>query len=265
MSALTLVRLTPDAERFSAWAARRDYLPRSGADLGYALHAGLKACLSGLAPQPFYWRDGGEGVQIFGYSRAAPDALLDAARLPILNDPALGEALAIASLDARAMPETWRAGARYSFETCIRPVVRSRDDLVAKAKPQPADKVRRNGANGRRYAVTEIDAVFAARVRRGGDVAHEQAYGAWLQARLAAGGVELVEARLISRSARDVLRRPPSGLGRRAVVVPGPVAVFRGDLQVNDPVRFTCMLEKGVGRHTAFGFGMLLLAPPGAL
>jgi CRISPR system Cascade subunit CasE len=41
-----------------------------------------------------------------------------------------------------------------------------------------------------------------------------------------------------------------------------PDATFRGTLRVDDPARFAAAaLARGVGRHRAFGFGMLLLRP----
>ena len=36
-----------------------------------------------------------------------------------------------------------------------------------------------------------------------------------------------------------------------------------GTLTVTDPQAFAALLSGGVGRHAAFGFGMLLLSPPG--
>jgi CRISPR system Cascade subunit CasE len=41
-----------------------------------------------------------------------------------------------------------------------------------------------------------------------------------------------------------------------------PNAVLEGHLMVRDPVAFRALLARGVGRHRAFGFGMLLLRPP---
>jgi CRISPR system Cascade subunit CasE len=37
--------------------------------------------------------------------------------------------------------------------------------------------------------------------------------------------------------------------------------VFSGLLQVEDAAAFTALLARGIGRHRAFGFGMLLLKP----
>lgn len=96
-------------------------------------------------------------------------------------------------------------------------------------------------------------------------------YRSWLAARLEpAASLEM--ARLIST--RDAL------LWRRGIPQGGPAlsmydrprlshagrsalgrreAVFEGTLRVGDPAAFASLLARGVGRHRAFGFGMLLL------
>jgi CRISPR system Cascade subunit CasE len=45
----------------------------------------------------------------------------------------------------------------------------------------------------------------------------------------------------------------------------GPDAVLRGRLQIEDGNGFARLVARGIGRHRAFGFGMLLLMPPGRL
>jgi CRISPR system Cascade subunit CasE len=56
--------------------------------------------------------------------------------------------------------------------------------------------------------------------------------------------------------------RRTQGPNRRAR--PGlrkPDVTFRGMLEVVEPGAFEALLRRGVGRHRAFGFGMLLLRP----
>jgi CRISPR system Cascade subunit CasE len=40
------------------------------------------------------------------------------------------------------------------------------------------------------------------------------------------------------------------------------MALIRGELVVGDPDSFNAMLAGGIGRHVAFGYGMVLLSPP---
>ena len=41
----------------------------------------------------------------------------------------------------------------------------------------------------------------------------------------------------------------------------GPDAVMRGILTITDAAAFSNLLARGVGRHRAYGYGMLLLRP----
>ena len=41
----------------------------------------------------------------------------------------------------------------------------------------------------------------------------------------------------------------------------GPDAVMRGNITVTDSDAFTRLLSHGIGRHRAYGYGMLLLRP----
>ncbi len=50
--------------------------------------------------------------------------------------------------------------------------------------------------------------------------------------------------------------------GKRKVrFVNGPDVIFTGQLQVEHSEAFARLLARGIGRHRAFGFGMLLLKP----
>ena len=43
----------------------------------------------------------------------------------------------------------------------------------------------------------------------------------------------------------------------------GPDALMRGTLEITDGSAFTKLLAGGIGRHRAYGYGMLLLRPAG--
>ena len=36
---------------------------------------------------------------------------------------------------------------------------------------------------------------------------------------------------------------------------------MQGNLTITEPEKFACLLARGVGRHRAYGYGMLLLRP----
>jgi CRISPR system Cascade subunit CasE len=88
----------------------------------------------------------------------------------------------------------------------------------------------------------------------------EAVYSDWLAERLR-GAATLEDARLAA-FLRTRAMRPGRGSERRAARVEGPDAVIQGTLAVEDPEAFAVRLAQGVGRHLAWGYGMLLLRPP---
>jgi CRISPR system Cascade subunit CasE len=93
-----------------------------------------------------------------------------------------------------------------------------------------------------------------------------QVYGQWLVRQFTRDGAAQAKSEAVSLIGfRRVLtlRQSRSGEGGRRRGVERPDALFSGELTVQDPEAFARLLERGVGRHRAFGFGMLLLRPPG--
>lgn len=246
---LTLVRLHPDMARVARWAAgtgQRAFV----ADPDYALHAITQAALGEIAPKPFACRKRGGVVELIGYVRAAPE-VLERARSLDAHDPEAAAALCLAGMAVKAMPEDWRSGERLSFEVRVAPVVRSRAHAPG------------------RYV--EMDAAF--HPPGGADaVDREAAYRVWLQQQFARQeAAELVAHDTVAfRLARIARRTQPSlpnggeAPVRKASTGLLPDLTVRGELRIGAGPAFGDLLARGLGRHRAFGFGCLLLAPPGA-
>ena len=93
----------------------------------------------------------------------------------------------------------------------------------------------------------------------GRSISREEVYGDWLRAQLAnLGGASLVDVKLKAFQRERLMRRTHGDkrVGRR---VERPDALLTGQLKVTDSEAFSQLLARGVGRHRAFGFGMLLL------
>jgi CRISPR system Cascade subunit CasE len=92
-----------------------------------------------------------------------------------------------------------------------------------------------------------------------------QVYGQWLRDNLARqGGAELIDVSLERFCLLEVLRKSRkvgAGEPRSNRAVNGPDAVLKGRLRVTDSFAFAELVARGVGRHRAFGFGLLLLRP----
>lgn len=264
---LTLVQMRPAMGPLLRWADRRAVVARQGPDdLGYALHAILKAAFGDYAPQPFVLIDppgrrarpgADSAAQILGYTtRDVADLRGHASAFA---EPEVVAALGLDGLAAKAMPAVFATGTRLGFRTRIRPVVRrDRDGDRTKTREHDAYLAAVEG-----FAVE--NGVGTAPTTRG------EVYRDWLARQLAAGGAEVERANLdafrltrVGRRDRDgTLRQIPAPSRTMRGMAGHPDATVTGTLVVRDPEAFAALLARGVGRHRAFGFGMLLLRPPG--
>jgi CRISPR system Cascade subunit CasE len=123
-----------------------------------------------------------------------------------------------------------------------------------------------NAGNGH-HGGAEVD-VFLARsfsVGSNGTLSREDVYRDWLTGRLAdttVCGVHVVQVRIAALSRTRLVRRT-QGAERQAKTLERPDVHFEGDLIVEDGNAFIRLLARGVGRHKAFGFGAMMVVPPG--
>lgn len=283
---LHLVRAPIDATALAAFAAAAGAVDDDG---GYAVHLALRRRFGAAGPQPFRLMQDDRGqALLLGYV-ADPEPLGETAE-PALPDPTGSWGADAASVfpepfEARAMPEAWRPGARYAFEVLVRPV-RRRGNRVRAALAQ----------EGQREVGAERDAFLAAVLPLARDEPHDRTrarvYAEWLAERMvvpndlghgpgvAAAEIEWREGETLRPGDGVPMARPgdPSllvgfrrtrvarsdhGASARLRRVEGPEALMRGTLRVADPHAFAQLLARGVGRHAAFGYGMLLLRPAG--
>lgn len=265
---LYLMRLVVDLSALAQQADERGWVKRKGAggrevdvafDEGRALHHILTETFGPQALQPFRLmvapraRTG----RLYAYSRHAREALLQQAN--VAAQPETERALRWRDLEAREMPSNWRAGQRIGFDLRARPIRRigegladaARDISFAKGAELDAFRVemlrRFPNRSAREGGETESEMEAVGRTR-------EAVYSDWLAERLA-GAAELVPetVRLVR------FQRVKTARGDQAIE--GPDAVLQGELLVQDPSAFSTLLGKGVGRHRAYGYGMLLLRP----
>lgn len=242
--ALQMIRGSVDMRSFQHWAGSRQTMSRQTFDEGYAMHCFLAGVFGELAPQPFRLiipRGKGNRRGVFyGYGSAEVEALRGAAAQ--FADPLQARVLPSADLDGKPMPATWQAGTRLGFEILTRPTVRR-----ARGSGNPGAEIDAFQREAERYPPGAMPR------------SREEVYKDWLSAQFQRhGGAELESASLVSfqrtRSMRALKRMP----------FEGPTALLRGTITVTGGNDFTRLLARGVGRHRAYGYGMLLLRPIGA-
>lgn len=253
---LYLLHTQPDARLLAAWMAQhqRRYAHHSH-DMGDALHGLLRAAFGEHAPQPFRYIDEHQGLLAY----TTLDAQAMEAQVA-LADPIAAQTLGLSACAnhsgyrLRAFPTQWPANQVLGFEVRVRPTVR--------------------GARGRGEQDAFLHAVAQAGGKDGAAVDRGAVYAQWLREHLAErkdapqqpwqGAVELLDVQLQSFARSKAMRRTQATASqpRQGHASEGPDAVLTGHLRITDPTAFAHLLVRGIGRHRAFGFGMLMLHRP---
>ena len=237
---LHMVRAEVDLRAFHRWMGAKGLQ-----DPDHGMHCLLVECFGELAPKPFRLiapRTGPSGV-LYGYGLAAVESLREAAS--VYAAPLQVCVVPVDQMASKPMPTQWQVGKRMGFETRIRPIVR-----------------RSRSISGRQTRECDAFQAEAERFPRGGMKRNrEEVYTDWLVDqfdRIGGARLDLDRTRLVSFQRTRAVRKLH---GRQSE---GPDAVMRGDLTITDSEAFSALLARGIGRHRAYGYGMLLLRPANA-
>lgn len=210
-------------------------------DLGYGVHAWLAAAFGQGTIRP--WRllhDRRRPTRILGYTTRDAAELRE--QLAAFAEPSVYAVCPDLERDilTRPMP-TWLPGRLLAFEVQCCPVGRKSGSGVEK----------------------DIFLISADHGHRN-DLDRESVYTAWAAERLERNNACSVRSIRLDgfRLVRQLRKTQPSENGRSRARLVRPMALIRGELVVGDPDSFNAMLAGGIGRHVAFGYGMVLLSPP---
>jgi CRISPR associated protein. len=235
-----MIQCTLDPKAFMAFAHEQGLDPARGElDLGYLGHAWLKAAFGNLAPRP--WRlfmpkrsKARQPSRILAYSHYSHDALAD--HMARFTTPAVAAVCPPEAVLSKAMPQDWPTDQRYAFESVCCPVGRKaqtgreKDLFLIEADHAPEGRLNRAHIY-QHWFKTQAESVDGIQI-----------------ANVILAGFRLAG---ISRKAHETPRKSRS-LRR-------PYAEFRGVLQAADGTSLLSLLQRGIGRHRAFGFGMVLI------
>jgi CRISPR system Cascade subunit CasE len=248
---LHLVSCPVYEDKLFAFAARYRGARMKDFDEGYAVHALMAAVFDhGLpqpervAPKPFrVVTKGGGWIEVLGYSTFDHRELAERARS--LSDPGIAKVFEIDRLASKPMPSTFELGARLRFSVRACPIRR-----IAKRGPMTRERC-------------EVDAFLAQSWEVGGeqDLDRNEVYREWLGEELRKEGASALLQAEVTRFQLVQLHRRTQAQERETRWTARPDVTFEGTLEVRDAPAFMRRLARGVGRHRAFGFGMLLLAP----
>ncbi len=202
-------------------------LPLHASDDGYRVHAYLQEVFDGKAPTPFRIVKGrGREIDVLAYTEADLK--------PVSSDVAVATKL---------LPTKWPKGHRFAFEVVCCPVVRMASSSERFKK----------GA--------EVDVFLRECWRQGPNaiIDRTEIYTAWLRDKLAAQGGAAIDACQVVRYQRTKLLRKTQGSIRKSHQSDKPAVEFTGVLEIQDSDKFLSLIQRGIGRHRGFGFGMLLV------
>ena len=234
---LQMIRAEIGLREFQRWMGMRRLQ-----DPDHAMHCLLTECFGkDLAPKPFRVmtpRGGRQGC-LYGYGAADAGALRDAAAM--FACPLQAGIIPADRIESKPMPSEWQTDKRLSFEVRVRPTRRLTRPIGDSGKCHVAERDA--------FLMQALDESRETRSR-------EAVYTDWLGERLqSCGGARLESATLQSFQRTRAVRR------RHTRHSEGPDALMRGNLVVTDGDAFAKLLAGGVGRHRAYGYGMLLLRP----
>jgi CRISPR system Cascade subunit CasE len=231
MSTLHLLRIPVDPPRLLRFAAAHG-ITQEDETLGYTLHAWLAALFGAHAPKPFRYFAHRQEV----LAHTTEDAATLIVHAQAFAKPEAWAALGADGVAGKPMPTAWRVGQRLRLEVLACPTSRQGDeekDVYLRALDRLGEKAPARG----------------------------EIYQAWFQ-RQWGSAVQLANVELLGMRARArLLRRARDGT-HRLRVVERPEGLFAADAVITNPERFQMLLARGIGRHRAFGYGMVLLSPP---
>ena len=254
-----LIHVPVDMRKFGRWAGERGLVRRGSFDRDFALHVLLAGMFGKAALQPFrlFASERRREAGLYAYSDSDAEQLRSVAGTVAPPDCLAVLDLGPESLRSKPMPAGFEAEQRLGFDLRVRPVRRLRREL-------PDSRSGKALARG-----AEVDAFRLEALRRfphgwkepeegaaKAGITREKVYGDWLAERLE-GAARIERCRLVVFQRARTVRG--DGIGPE-----GPDATLQGVLTVREPDAFAGLLRAGVGRHRAYGYGMLLLRPPDA-
>ena len=237
-------------------------------------------------------RERGPRLEVLAYAPLGHRQLEAAARLHA--DPALYDGIAWADAVSKPMPEL-DAGRRVELRVRLCPIVRQRrpdapgrhDEVDAWIHAQCEKLCGKPAKPTKAFFATLTEVREELQKKRRTDPAatdprlldREQVYAAWAVNLLERQAGVIVQrddgdppAARVAVEGRRLLRLVRRNRERQATLIPPrrrddigdegkPEALVRATVSITDPAAFRQALARGVGRHRAFGFGMLLVKP----
>ena len=200
-------------------------------DTGHALHCLLTETLGAVAPSHFrlMTRHHSDNATLYGYCRHDADELRR--QHQAFASPAQDRAMPATAIQTKVMPTEWPDATDIAFELRCRPL--------------------------RQHHTKELDAYRWLKEKQpDSDVSRVDAYVGWLEEQFERRGTAVMKHASIEQYQESQTWTSPDHATPFL-----PETVMRGVITITDGKNFTKTLATGLGRHRAYGFGMLLIKP----
>jgi len=210
-------------------------------DLGYGVHVWLRAAFGDEAPKPWrLWADGRRPARILAYSKH--DAATLRRQFAEFAEPTV---FAVCT-----DPERLMASRQMPLWTSRRP-------LAFEVQGCPVGRMSTSGVEKDLFLI-QGDPSSPSSLDR------TQVYCDWLQERMEQNQAATITTLALDgyRLVRQTRQGAKAGGSRSSHTLIRPQALFKGSLEIGNVDAFHRLIAHGVGRHRAFGYGMILLRPP---
>lgn len=235
---VTFIQVPLNLRELSVVSGRRGWGSVRGVDEGRALHHALGEVFGPKSLQPFRLMITPHKMDavIYAYSTLSYDELRQNIQI---SPPDIEGVFDCSGLRHKTL-ETWFSQEhRLGFDIRIRPIRRLRNE----------DRKIKSGREIDVYQHAVENHIDEPEWKN--DNSRESVYLAWLAERF--GSAAILESANLVRFQRTIAARDRS--------IEGPDAVIQGVVRVKDEEAFASLISKGVGRHKAYGYGMILLRP----
>ena len=238
---LYMLRITIKMPELFRRIADRPQLRNQNTDMGYLIHCLLNELFAGKAPHPFsIIRETGHRMEILTYSGYPAQELKRITEAKKANS--VFDAVDWKDFTSKKMPDAFCEGDRYHFRLRACPVIR------------------KSRGSGQYKSGAEVD-VFLNEVEKRqekADMDRKEVYIKWISNYLSLNGAE-INAKLIRLTRLKLSSLTRRKGNRKAMSITRPDVIFEGQLTIKEPLKFHNKLTRGFGRHSGFGFGMMLL------
>lgn len=218
-------------------------LPLKQTNQSYLVHCALGELFQQQAPKPFSLEENnGRLISALAYSTIDADALHELAKG--FASPSVYRIVDWENFHSKPMPSEFPNGMRFDFELRACPVVR---------KASQGDKWNKG---------QEIDAFLSEVWEHDGhekEFKREEVYINWLNRIVEKQQGATFERVEMQRFSIERMSRRTQGNKRAMKTIQRPDVTFKGRLTVRNADAFKLLLQKGIGRHKSFGYGMLKL------